>query len=299
MPQEDEGDDEMIASEPRIDERWAPLMTTVLESGSVHELLLKLPRPEDTRESLEKLSQMARRLELSGRPQEAALVALRRIEIEDTPQARHELLRILQLWSQKLPDDVNLLERVEELSGVPGEPQSGPEAEEAPARQETVRPPAPKPPATKLPVKPPEPKVEEKPPAKAPEPPPESRPAPRPAASDEEAGLDDLRERLYEDPSNADLREQAIEALGSDPSGLVRFYREISARVPESAPHLLNVARAYVHSQQDQLAVLNFQKALKLEATAEGYRELAAIFLRLGKTEMAAKTAEKARELEG
>ncbi|MCE7874734.1 hypothetical protein DYH09_30805, partial [bacterium CPR1] len=345
---EDEEGDAMIASEPRIDDRWGPLVGAVLKAGTAQELLLSLPRPQDTRESLEKMSQLARRLELAGRPQEAALVALRRIEIEDGPQARHELMRILQLWSQSLAE-VDLIELVARQSGQHKPARTDIEPEKAPRSGPPVSP-MPRGPI-KPPVKPPSGRTEVQPELKAPvadekaplegekapveerkapleeeKPPVEeqklpveeakaavrevkpsvvgTRPAPSPPALAEDSqkadssDLDDLREQLFEHPTDAALRARALELLGQDPSGLVRFYRELSARLPESAPHLLNVARAYVHSQQDQLAVLNFQKALKLEGTAEGYHELSQVYVRLGKNELASKTAEKARELE-
>ncbi len=348
---EDEEGDAMIASEPRIDERWGPLVGAVLKSGGAQELLLSLPRPQDTRESLEKMSQLARRLELAGRPQEAALVALRRIEIEDGPQARHELMRILQLWGQSLTE-VDLIEEVSLRSGLrkparlddDDEPERAVEPVKAPEPAPRTGPPAspmprgPIKPPSRFEVKPPTARAEVKPASSEEQPekstederapvetstevaekPTEDEKAPaeevktpvveakpaRPALSEvtrqtEDGGdLDELREQLFQHPTDAELRARALALLGQDPSGLVRFYREISARLPESAPHLLNVARAYVHSQQDQLAVLNFQKALKLEGTAEGYHELSLVYVRLGKNELASKTAEKARELE-
>lgn len=116
---------------------------------------------------------------------------------------------------------------------------------------------------------------------------------PAPAASDPQ--LADLRQRVQASPADDTNHETLYALLKDDPASLVRFYKELATEFPNQALHALNLARAYVHTGSDSLAVHQYRRFLKAKPTPEAYGELAQAYQRLGKSELAATTLKKAK----
>ncbi len=119
------------------------------------------------------------------------------------------------------------------------------------------------------------------------------KPPQAPAGPDPQVA--DLRQRVQASPAD-DTNHQALYALlKDDPASLVRFYKELATEFPNQALHALNLARAYVHTGSDSLAVHQYRRFLKAKPTPEAYGELAQAYQRLGKSELAATTLKKAK----
>ncbi len=118
--------------------------------------------------------------------------------------------------------------------------------------------------------------------------------APRPPTPEEEdepplptASADELRAQLLENPDEPSLARQ-LEGL-LQPEQRVAFFRDLVSQKPDAVPFLVSLAQAYEATGQSQLAVVQFQKALKLGASPEVAEQLAGIYERLGKPKLAAK----------
>jgi len=127
---------------------------------------------------------------------------------------------------------------------------------------------------------------------------PAARPAPAAASAPrkEEAAngeaLQELRKRVQADETN---HEALYALLKDDPASLVRFYKDLATEHASQPLHALNLARAYVHTGSDSLAVHQYRRFLKARPTPEAYGELAQAYQRLGKSELAATTLKKAK----
>ncbi|GMU57930.1 MAG: hypothetical protein AMXMBFR33_70760 [Candidatus Xenobia bacterium] len=115
--------------------------------------------------------------------------------------------------------------------------------------------------------------------------------SPKPEEEDEPplptASADELRAQLLENPDNSSLARQ-LEGL-LQPEQRVAFFRDLVSQKPDAVAFLVALAQAYEASGQSQLAVVQFQKALKLGAAPEVAEQLAGIYERLGKPKLAAK----------
>ena len=67
------------------------------------------------------------------------------------------------------------------------------------------------------------------------------------------------------------------------------FFRELCSQQPDQPEHFLALARAMLAAGQPQVAVVQFQKALKLRPDAEITRELAETYSSMGKQALANK----------
>lgn len=137
-------------------------------------------------------------------------------------------------------------------------------------------------------------------PAEAPEPAPAPTPpkaAAAPSRKVEASGesLQDLRQRVQASPADETNHQALYALLKDDPASLVRFYKELATEFPNQPLHVLNLARAYVHTGSDSLAVHQYRRFLKAKPTPEAYGELAQAYQRLGKSELAATTLKKAK----
>ncbi|MCE7871196.1 tetratricopeptide repeat protein, partial [bacterium CPR1] len=117
---------------------------------------------------------------------------------------------------------------------------------------------------------------------------------PRPPRPEEEnepplptASADELRAQLLESPENSSLARQLESLLA--PEQRVAFFRDLVSQKPDAVAFLVALAQAYEAAGQSQLAVVQFQKALKLGASPEVAEQLAGIYERLGKPKLAAK----------
>ncbi|MCA9790802.1 MAG: hypothetical protein KC910_03375, partial [Candidatus Eremiobacteraeota bacterium] len=150
-------------------------------------------------------------------------------------------------------------------------------AAEAPA-------PEPEPVAAEAPAPEPEPAA-----AEAPEPEPE--PAPAAPVADLDAAT--CEQRLSADPSDS----QAFEALfptHGDDKAVIKALRDLVSKNSDEPDHLLNLARGYSRTGADTMAVIQYQKYVKVKPTMQGYEELASTYERLGKEDLAALIRKKA-----
>ena len=106
-----------------------------------------------------------------------------------------------------------------------------------------------------------------------------------------------LLELARRHPDNEAVRRATYRLLKDDVPGLVKIYRDLAQEDPDEPFHVLNLARAYTHTGQDSLAVLQFRKYVKLEPTSEGYRELGEVYERMGKAELASQALRRAEQL--
>ncbi len=107
--------------------------------------------------------------------------------------------------------------------------------------------------------------------------------------------LEELITLTTKEPDNTAARQAIYAHLGDDAPRLVQVYRALATDYGEEDPyHVLNLARAYVHTGSDSLAVLQLRKYVKNEPTAEGYRELGDVYERMGKGELAQQAFKKA-----
>jgi predicted Zn-dependent protease len=110
--------------------------------------------------------------------------------------------------------------------------------------------------------------------------------------------LEELVTLTTREPDNPYARQAIYGHLGEDPPRLVQVYRALATDYGDEDPyHVLNLARAYVHTGSDSLAVLQLRKYVKNEPTAEGYQELGEVYERMGKGELAQQAFKKAEQL--
>ncbi len=109
---------------------------------------------------------------------------------------------------------------------------------------------------------------------------------------------DALTSLIKKYPDRRDIREALYDSLGEDLASLVKIFRDLVQEQPDEAYHVINLGRAFVYSGSDSMAILQFRKYVKLEATAEGYTELGETYLRMGKTELGQQAIARAAELQ-
>ncbi len=109
--------------------------------------------------------------------------------------------------------------------------------------------------------------------------------------------VEDLVQLLSQRPYEKKVRSALYLALSDDVPGLLKIFRELSQEYADEPYHVLNLARAYAHTGSDSLAVLQYRKYVKMEATAEGYQELGQIYERMGKAELASQAYKRAEQL--
>ncbi|MGE0488963.1 MAG: tetratricopeptide repeat protein [Vulcanimicrobiota bacterium] len=225
------------------------------------------------------------------------------------------------------PQPTEAPEPAEPVPSEAAEPESEPEsaAEEVPvaeasaveavppegAEPEASRPEAPEP--EPAPVETPEPAAEPEPEpepapveAAAPEPEPvqaeatapEAAPAAEAPPAEEAAPAADLdaatcEQRLGSDPTDTVAFEALFGALGDD-KAVVKALRDLVNKHADEPDHLLNLARGYSRTGADTMAVIQYQKYVKVKPTIQGYEELASTYERLGKEDLAALIRKKA-----
>lgn len=108
---------------------------------------------------------------------------------------------------------------------------------------------------------------------------------------------DALLRLLHRHPEHKGVRAALYRSFADDVAGLVRAFRDLVAEDPDEVYHVLNLARAFAHSGSDSMAILQFRKYVKLEATSEGYRELGEAYERMGKGELASQAFRRAEQL--
>ncbi len=109
--------------------------------------------------------------------------------------------------------------------------------------------------------------------------------------------VEELVQMIARNPDDEKIRAAILRAFADDVPGLLKVFRELSLEAPEEPYHVLNLARAYAHSGSDSLAVLQYRKYVKMEATSEGYRELGQIYERMGKADLAAQALSRSEQL--
>jgi hypothetical protein len=109
--------------------------------------------------------------------------------------------------------------------------------------------------------------------------------------------VEELVQLLSQRPYEKKVRSAIYLALSDDVPGLLKIFRELSQECPDEPYHVLNLARAYAHTGSDSLAVLQYRKYVKMEATSEGYQELGQIYERMGKAELASQAYKRAEQL--
>ncbi|MBT9583218.1 tetratricopeptide repeat protein [bacterium] len=112
-----------------------------------------------------------------------------------------------------------------------------------------------------------------------------------------EESVEELVQMIARYPDDEKIRAAILRAFADDVPGLLKVFRELSLEAPEEPYHVLNLARAYAHSGSDSLAVLQYRKYVKMEATSEGYRELGQIYERMGKVDLAAQALSRSEQL--
>jgi len=174
-------------------------------------------------------------------------------------------------------------------------------AEAAPARPaRAVKPPsAPTPAAApEAPPEAPPPEPEEAAPAEPAKPAAVGEDPGPPPAGDLEALVEYCKNLAGVKPTDAATRHRIFELLGEDRVRLQGLYRKLTQEFPDEPYHILNLARAYVASGQDNIALVHLRKYQAVAQTAEVYQELAGVYSRLGKEDMAAKALKTAEGLQ-
>ncbi|MEW6279050.1 MAG: hypothetical protein AB1758_10530, partial [Candidatus Eremiobacterota bacterium] len=128
------------------------------------------------------------------------------------------------------------------------------------------------------------------PPAEAVAEPAEGEEVPEPEPPEEatlELSADEVRELLAEDPTDQAAHRRAVEL--HEPADLVALYRDLCSQRSDAPELYCALARAYVLDGKPQMAVVQFQKAIKMRPDPDVSRELAATYEAMGKPALAAK----------
>lgn len=109
--------------------------------------------------------------------------------------------------------------------------------------------------------------------------------------------IDELVPILARYPDESKVRKAVYHCLADDVPALLKVFRELTQEDSGEPYHVLNLARAYAHTGSESLAVLQYRKYVKMEATSEGYRELGEIYERMGKSELASQALRRSAQL--
>lgn len=158
------------------------------------------------------------------------------------------------------------------------EPEAAPSPSPTPPAVREVRPPEPEP----------EPEVEEAVPYKS---------AEFEVNLSGQESAEELVQLIARYPDEPAVRSALFRAYSDDTTSLLKIFRELCQDDPDEPYHVLNLARAYAHTGSDSLAVLQYRKYVKMEATSEGYAELGEVYERMGKAELASQAKRRAQQL--
>lgn len=125
------------------------------------------------------------------------------------------------------------------------------------------------------------------------EPEPEPVPEPEPEFPQATMDLETCVERVNADPKDEEAVNSALAIYADDKRGCVRFFRERVSQNADEPHHVLNLARAYSKTGADTLAVIHYQKYLRILPSDWAFEELAQVYDRLGKDELAQETRAK------
>ncbi len=114
----------------------------------------------------------------------------------------------------------------------------------------------------------------------------------------ESAEADDPLAKLEADPNNSELAEQLFADHADTIRDLISRLREKAGQSAEPI-WLLLLARAFRKSGSETMAVIQYQKYLKVAPSAEVYEELAVTYEEIGKAEFAEMTRKKAQRAFG
>ncbi|MGE0487719.1 MAG: hypothetical protein AB7S38_00745 [Vulcanimicrobiota bacterium] len=97
----------------------------------------------------------------------------------------------------------------------------------------------------------------------------------------------ELDERIRANPGDEGILREAIAASGGQDKALIRYFMELAG---EDVRHSLSCARLLGATERRALAVVHYQKYLQGHPESEVMEELASLYEKLGKHELADKT---------
>ncbi|MCA9796335.1 MAG: hypothetical protein KC910_31225 [Candidatus Eremiobacteraeota bacterium] len=97
----------------------------------------------------------------------------------------------------------------------------------------------------------------------------------------------ELDQRIRANPGDQEVLREAIAASGGQEKALIRYFMELAA---DEVGHSLSCARLLGATERRVLAVVHYRKYLQSHRQAEVVEELASLYEKLGKHDLAAAT---------